>query len=94
MTTVCIIRGEVTIVWSVDGVEFRSTRGIDVSSYSESSVVYVANYTIPHLNASDNGKIYQCKLMIADSSVLVAAVTNITISLSGKWVCIVCVHIY
>jgi len=87
VTTACIIRGEVTIVWSMDGVELRSTRGVDVSSYTESSVVYVENYTIPQLHKYDNGKLYQCEVMI-NTSILVTAAANLTIALSGK-----CLHV-
>jgi len=80
----CIIRGEVTVVWSVDGMELRSTRSVD---YTESSVAYVENYTIPQLRSSDNGKLYQCEVMI-NTSVLVTAAANLTIALSGK-----CLHV-
>ena len=80
----CIIRGEVTVVWSVDGVELESTRSVN---YTESSVVYVENYTIPQLHKSDNGKLYQCEIMI-NTSVLVTAAANLTIALSGK-----CLHV-
>ena len=84
MNIACIIRGEVTVVWSVDGVELESTRGVN---YTESSVVYVENYTIPQLHKSDNGKLYQCEVMI-NTSVLVTAAANLTIALSGK-----CLHV-
>ena len=92
VTTACNIRGEVTIVWSVDGVELRSTRGVDVSSCTESSVVYVENYTIPQLCKSDNKRLYQCEVMI-NTSVLATAAANFTVVLSGKLLFHLCVYI-
>ena len=84
VATVCRAIGEVSIVWSVDGVELRTTRSVNVSSYTQHSVVYTENYTTSQLHVSDNGKMYQCKVTL-NTSVLVTATASITLAISGKY---------
>ena len=71
MTTVRGITSRVDIVWSSDGVEVNRTGGINASLEHE-SMMYSVYYTIPQLSTTDDGRVYQCEVVINTSPPVMA----------------------
>ena len=71
------------MVWSSNGLSLE-TMEANVSSITNDSVEYTAYYTIVQLNETDDGRIYQCKVVI-DSSLQVAASNNIVLHTTSKY---------
>ena len=83
--SVITIRGiasRVDTVWSSNGLDIKTVEA-DVSSITNNSVEYTAYYTIEQLNETDDGRVYQCKIVI-DASPPVMADDNITLNTTSK----------
>ena len=75
-TTVRGITSRVDVVWSSDGEEHRKIEGINVSLSLVTSAVYVATYTIPLLSTTDDGRVYQCEVVINTSPPFMATTST------------------
>ena len=84
VTTVRGITSRVDIMWLVDGSEITVIRDIDVFTISNGMQLYVDSFAIKQLNVTDNGKVYQCKVLI-NSDPLVMATDSFTLNVTGKY---------
>ena len=82
VTTVRGITSRVDIVWSSNGVELRRIEGANVSFTSDSLVTYTDHYNALQLNTSDDGRVYQCELLLNIIPLLMAD-GNITLDVYG-----------
>ena len=64
VTTVRGITSEVDIIWSSDGTELENMAAVNVSSTTDNSVVYTDTYNISQLSTTDDGREYQCEVVI------------------------------
>ena len=85
MTTVRGITSRVDIVWSSEGVTIESIEGVNVSLSWESAEIYSASYTILQLNTTDDGRVYQCEVVI-NTSPPVTAENNFTLDVIGLFI--------
>ena len=77
------ITSRVDIVWSRDGTELQMTEGVNISSTIDNSVLYTDTYTIVEVSTDDNGREYQCQVVInTDSSVM--ATGGATLNVMGE----------
>ena len=73
MTTVRGITSRVDIVWSiVNGVTLKKLEAVTVSSTLYGTAIYMGSYTIPQLNTTDDGRVYQCEVVIKTSPPVMA----------------------
>ena len=72
MTTVRGITSRVDTVWSSDGLEIQRSDGINVSFSSNNSMVYTSTFAIPQLSITDDGRVYQCEVVINTSPPVMA----------------------
>ena len=82
--TVTAVRGitsRVNIVWNSNDLDL--TVETNVSLITNNSVEYTAYYTIVQLNETDDGRVYQCKVVI-DASPPVMADDNVTLNVTSK----------
>ena len=64
ITTVRGITSRVDIVWSSNDMELKRTEGIESSLIKNQSVIYMDFYTISQLGTVDEGRAYQCGIII------------------------------
>ena len=83
MTAVRGITSRVDIIWSSDGREVEIMEGVSVSSTPDNSVVYTDTYTISQLNTTDDGREYQCEVVI-NTSPPVMATGSVTLDVIGE----------
>jgi len=72
VTTVRGIISRVDIIWRKDGIELDRREGVSVNFATDNSVVYVDTYSISQLNTTDNGREYQCEVVINTSPPVMA----------------------
>jgi len=82
VTTVRGITSRVDILWSSDGTEFERMEGVNVSSTTDNSVMYTNTYNISQLSTTDDGREYQCEVVI-NTSPLVMANDSVTLDVMG-----------
>ena len=82
MTTVRGITSTVDIIWSSDGTELERMEGVNVSSTTDNSVVYTDTYNISQLNTTDDGREFQCEVVI-NTSPPVMANDSVTLDVIG-----------
>ena len=70
-TTVRGITSRVDIVWKTGNSILETIEGTNVSS-NESHVMYKSSYTIPLLRTTDDGRVYQCEVVINTSPPVMA----------------------
>ena len=83
ITTVRGITSRVDIVWSSNGLELRKIEGIESNLTQDNSVLYMDSYTIPQLGTVDEGRIYQCGIII-NQTIPIAFNNNITLDVTGE----------
>ena len=66
MTTVRGITSRVDIVWSGDGEELQRLNGTNARLLDDFTM-YTSTYTIPQLSTTDDGRVYQCEVVINTS---------------------------
>ena len=76
------ITSQVDIVWSSNGSELKTVEA-DVTSITNNSVKYTGYYSIEQLNETDDGRVFQCTVVI-DASPPVMADDNITLHTTSK----------
>ena len=94
VTTVRGIIGRVDIIWSSDytdlqimvgsgdGRNLERIEGVNVSSTTDNSVVYTDTYYISQLNTADDGREYQCEVVI-NTSPPVMATNSVRLDVMG-----------
>jgi len=82
VTAVRGITSRVDIIWSSDGTELERMEGANVSSITDNSVVYTDTYNISQLSITDDGREYQCEVMI-NTSPPVMANYSVTLDVMG-----------
>ena len=85
VATVRGITSRVDIIWSRDGTELQMTEGVSVSSTTGNMVMYTDTYTISQLTTTDDGREYQCEVVI-DTSPPVIANNTVTLDVTGKYI--------
>ena len=83
MTTVRGITSRVDIVWSSDGLESQRINGTRAMFSNNVSVMYTSTYTIPLLSTTDDGRVYQCEVVI-NTSPPVMDIGSITVDVTGR----------
>ena len=81
--TVRGIESEVDIVWTSNNTIIRKMSSINPTNMSTSQI-YTDSYTISQLSTEDNGKVYQCQVIINSASI-VTATSNIALDVIGKY---------
>ena len=71
ITTVSGITSRVDIVWSSNGLELRRIEGIQSNLTINDSVIYTDSYTISQLGTVDEGRTYQCGIIINQATPLI-----------------------
>ena len=71
-TTVRGIASRVDIVWSNNGFELKRIEEVNASFTSDSFVTYKDFYDVLQLNTSDDGRVYQCEVIVNTNPSLVA----------------------
>ena len=87
VTTVRGITSRVDIVWSRDGLQVQMIVGANITLLSEKFAVYEALYTIPLLSTTEDGRVYQCEVVI-NTSPPVMANDNMMLDVIGNLKCI------
>ena len=83
VTTVRGITSRVDIVWSSNGVELKRSEEMESNLTTNSSVLYMNSYTISQLGTVDEGRAYQCGIIV--NQVLPITVNNsITLDVTGE----------
>ena len=72
VTTVRGITSRVDMLWSSNGVELYSIKGVDISSVTNDSVLFTNTYIISQLSTADENREYQCKVSIDTVSPVMA----------------------
>ena len=93
VTAVRGITSSVDIIWSSDGREVDGMEGVSVSSTTDNSVVYTDTYNISQLNTTDDGREYQCEVVINSIS-LVMAIDSVTLDVMGGCLYVTCLSSY
>ena len=83
ITTVRGITSRVNIEWSAGNVMLQKTEGIGSTLIVNDSVLYEMFYNITQVNTLDDGRVYQCKVIINANPQLTAA-DNVTLDVTGK----------
>ena len=86
MITVRGITSRVDTVWSSNGVDLETVEA-NVSSITNNSVEYTAYYTIVQLNETDDGRVYECKVVINASPPVMSDGINVTLNATSKYSC-------
>ena len=87
MTTLKGITIRKDVVWrDKHGSQLKRIDGIKIKSILNDSYLFVDTFTIPQLRTTDDGRFYQCEVVI-NSDPLFVATTNITLHLdfAGKY---------
>ena len=71
------------IVWSNNGSELKKTEGANVTSTSDNLQTYKDYFTLFQLNTSDDGRVYQCEVIVNTNPTLTADGT-VTLDLTGQ----------
>ena len=84
ITTVRGITSRVDIVWSSNGVELKRISNANISFIVNDSELYDDTFNIPLLRTSDDGRVFQCEMIIMTTPSIIVATTNITLDVTGK----------
>ena len=86
-STITIVRGitsRVDIVWSSNGVELRRITNANTNLTINDSELYKDTFNIPLLSTSDDGRVFQCEMIIMTTPSIVVATNNVTLDVTGK----------
>ena len=84
ITAVRGITSRVDIIWSSDGLELQRTKKVNVTSMTSYSVLYTDSYSIPQLSTAEEGKTYECTVLVI-STLPVMAANTVTLNVTGKY---------
>ena len=82
VTTVRGIMSKVDIVWNSHRREVEIIRSVNKTLSRGNLAVYSVTHTIPLLSTTDDGRMYQCEVVI-NTSPPVMAMSNITLNVIG-----------
>ena len=83
VTTVRGITSRIDIEWNVGNTTLQRTEGVNITSTSSDSVVYKDIYNITQVSTLDDGRSYQCEVIINTNPQLMAT-DSITLDVTGK----------
>ena len=83
VTAVEGITNKVEIIWSRNGTEVERIEGVIVSSTTGNMVMYTDTYTISILSTTDDGREYQCEVVINTSPPVMAS-SSVTLDVMGE----------
>ena len=83
VTTVRGITSKIDIEWSIGNTTLQRTEGVNITSTESDSVVYKDIYNITQVSTFDDGRVYQCKVIINTNFQLMAT-GDVTLDVTGK----------
>ena len=83
VTTVRGITSRVDIIWSSNGLKLKRHEGIEPNLTKNNSVLYMDSYTISQLGTVDEGRTYQCGIII-NQALPVTTNDSITLDVTGE----------
>ena len=83
-STVKGITSRLDIVWSSNGLELKRIEGIKSSLTINDSLLYSDSYTIPQLGTVDEGRTYQCGIVINQPLPIIVN-ASITLDVTGRF---------
>ena len=83
ITTVRGITSRIDIEWSTGNTTLQRTKGVNITSTASDSVVYNDAYNITQVSTFDDGRVYQCKVII-DANPQLTATNSTTLDVTGK----------
>ena len=84
VTTVRGISSSVNIMWYTGGSVVRRVDNLTVAYTNNDSAIYTDLFEIPSLTAIDNGREYQCEVMINANQPIIRSNHQIVLHFSGK----------
>ena len=93
ITTVRGITSRVDTVWSSNGVELKRITNANTSLTINDSELYKDTFNITLLSTSDDGRVFQCEMIIMTTPSIIVTTNNITLDVTGKcckfyyWLC-------
>ena len=88
VTTVRGITSRIDIEWSTENITLQRTEGVNITSIASDSVIYNDIYSIAQVSTFDDGRVYQCKVIINTNPQLMTT-ESITLDVTGKFTTIV-----
>ena len=76
------ITSDIEIVWNRDSTELQRDGGVSLTFRSPTTTNLTNTYSISPLSTSDEGRTYQCEMIINTTPPVVAA-TNVTLDVTG-----------
>ena len=83
ITTVRGITSRVDVVWSSNGSELNTVKGVNISSSTNDSLLLTDTYIIPQLSTINDNKEYLCEISL-DTEPLVTATSSVVLHVNGK----------
>ena len=83
VTTVRGITSRIDIEWSTGNTILQRMKRISVSSITSDSIIYKNIYNISQISTLDDGRVYQCKVIINTFPQLMAT-DSATLDVTGK----------
>ena len=77
------VNSEVDIIWQSNGLQLESNENVSANTAMNNSEVYISTFTVLQLSTTDEGKIYQCGVVINTISPIIAY-DNVTLNVTGK----------
>ena len=93
ITTVRGITSRVDIVWSSNGVELKRIAKANTSFTINDSKLYKDTFNIPLLSTSDDGRVFQCEMIIMTTPSTIVTTTNVTLDVIGMYGLFVCIYV-
>ena len=84
ITTVRGITSRVDIVWSSNGVELKRITNANTSLIINDSELYKDTFNITLLSTSDDGRVFQCKMVIMTTPSVIFTTNDVTLDVIGK----------
>ena len=84
ITTVRGITSRVDIVWNSNGVELKRINNSNISLTINDSELYEDTFNISLLSTSDDGRVFQCEMIIMTTPSIIVATGNIILDVTGK----------
>ena len=84
ITTVRGIISRVDIVWNSNDLELKKIEGVESNLTQDSLVLYMDSYTIPQLGTVDEGRNYQCGIII-NQAIPIIINGSITLDVTGEF---------
>ena len=82
MTAVRGITSRVDVMWSRNGLQLEAAKRVTVSYPHDNTALYTFLYTIPQLSITDDGRVYQCEVVI-NTSPPISSTDSITLDVTG-----------